>query len=195
MCVTGKSGEWDFCHEEQLGLSGFWHWWAFAACFSSLRKGRTVHSQRSFHVWQQYARTFQRPRGIVLPQKYRRLHNCLGLRILFNTLFFSLTYSTIFASLQFRAGAGEAQMPCLSCVCLKRTAGTEVNSEALVRCQEVLTQCTSSILQYLHCVNILTARFDGRQNTFFRCLQLREPFTFFSNFILTYKSRKDVTQQ
>lgn len=58
-------------------------------------------------------------------------------------------------------------MPCLSCACLKLTAGTKVNSEALVWCQEVLTQCTSSILQYLHCVNILTAGLDGRQNTFF----------------------------
>lgn len=106
-----------------------------------------------------------------LPQKYWHLHNCLGLRILLNTSVFSpeRTYSKILP-LQFRTRTGEAQMPCLSCACLKLTAGTEVNSEALVRCQEVLTQCTSSILQYLHCVNILTAGFDGRQNTFFHCL-------------------------
>lgn len=74
-----------------------------------------------------------------------------------------------------------------------------MNSEALVWCQEVLTQCTSSILQYLHCVNILTAGLDGRQNTFFFIVysSVKHLHIFFPNFILTYmyKSRKDVAQQ
>lgn len=90
MCLTGKSGEWALCHDEWLGLSGFWHWWALAACFSSLRKGRMVHTLRSSHVWQQYARAFERLCRIFLPQKSWHSHHCLALGILFNTLFFSL---------------------------------------------------------------------------------------------------------
>lgn len=60
-----------------------------------------------------------------------------------------------------------------------------MNSEALVWCQEVLTQCTSSILQYLHCVNILTAGLDGRQNTFFFSIvysSVKHLHIFFSKF-------------